>query len=375
MAATSPSLTRALGRAPELLGALTRPLDPDVDAVRARLVRSATSRPDTDSGQAALVHVVRQEQARVAMADVLGEIDDGTVGPALGAVAQGAVEAAVALADPQVPLAVLALGRLAGGRLGYGSDLDLLIAHGATDASGRVEAVRAGEAVRRILRGGGPARRIFEVDLDLRPGGRAGPPVQGRDSIAEHVERWAEPWMRLALSRLAPLAGDPVLADDVIEALAPSVWRPLAEADLRAIRRVKARAERERIPAGEDPAFHLKLGPGALADVELTVALLLLEHGRREPSTQRGLVALRRAGHLAPDEAEDLGAAHAFCERTRNRWTLVAGRPQHALPGGSELTTLARSLGTSAPDLRDHYQRLTRRARRVVERQFYGQDG
>jgi hypothetical protein len=33
---------------------------------------------------------------------------------------------------------------------------------------------------------------------------------------------------------------------------------------------------------------------------------------------------------------------------------------------------LARSLGTTGPELRDGYRRVTRRCRRVVERLFYG---
>ena len=374
VAATSPTLTRSLGRAPELLRALGEHLEPTGTAARGRLVRSATSRPDVASGRVALAHVVRQEQARVGVADVLDEADPDAVGRALADVARGAVEAAVALARPKVPFAVLALGRLAGGSLGYASDLDLLLAHGATTDAGREEAARAVEEVRRVLLGSGPADRLFEVDLDLRPGGRSAPLVQGRHGIEEHVERWAEPWKRLALSRLEPLAGDLDLARDVVEAVGSTVWRPLTEDDRRAVRRIKARAERERIPAGEDPAFHLKLGPGALADVELTVALLLLDLGRREPGTVAGIEVLRAAGRLDDEEAEALAAAHASCDRARNRWSLVAGRPRNALPAGEDLATLARSLGTTGPELRDEYLRLTRRARRVVVRRFYGQD-
>ncbi len=374
VAATSPSLTRALGRSPELLRTLTEPLEATGAAARTRLVRSATTRPDVAAGREALAHVVRQEQARVGTADVLGEAEGDVVGRALADVARGAVEAAVALAAPEVPFAVLSLGRLAGGTLGYASDLDLLLAHGATDEAGRRESDRAGEVVRRVLLGSGPADRLFAVDLDLRPGGRSAPLVQGRAGIEEHVERWAEPWKRLALSRLEPLAGDHDLSRSVIEAVAPTVWRPLDEPDLRAIRRVKARAERERIPAGEDPAFHLKLGPGALADIELTVALQLLELGRREPDTVAGIDVLLDAGRLDEEEADALRAAHASCDRARNRWSLVAGRPRQALPTGEDLTTLARSLGTTGPDLRDEYLRRTRRARRVVVRRFYAQD-
>lgn len=373
VAATSPALIQALGRSPELLRTLDETL-PGGSEVEEQLLRMTRGRPDPDGRRAALRHGVRQEQARIGVADVMGEADTDQVGRGLTTVARGAVRAAVSLADSQVPLAVLALGRLADGRLGYGSDLDLLLVHAADDEAGRQEAARAGEVIRRVLLGTGPADRIFEVDLDLRPGGRRSPLVQGRAGILEHVERWAEPWNRLALSRLRPLAGDRDLAQAVVDDISTVVWQPLEETDLRAIRRVKARAERERIPAGDDPTFHLKLGPGALSDIELTVALLLLVHGIRQPGTPEGITALRDQGHLVADEAVALAEAHAFCDRTRDRATLVAGRALQSLPRGDELTTLARSLDTTAPQLRDRYLRLTRRARRVVIRRFYDQD-
>ena len=37
--------------------------------------------------------------------------------------------------------------------------------------------------------------------------------------------------------------------------------------------------EAERMPRGMDPALHLKLGPGGLADVEWVAQLLQLRHG------------------------------------------------------------------------------------------------
>ena len=70
-----------------------------------------------------------------------------------------------------------------------------------------------------------------------------------------------------------------------------------------------------------------------------------------------------------------LAASYAFCERTRNRWFLVNSGPGDALPSQPEkLARLASSLGMTAAELRDEYRRVTRRARRVVERLFYGRD-
>ena len=43
--------------------------------------------------------------------------------------------------------------------------------------------------------------------------------------------------------------------------------------------------ERERIPPGDDPQFHLKLGRGSLSDVEWTAQLLQMQHGVRAAGT------------------------------------------------------------------------------------------
>ncbi|HYI60712.1 MAG TPA: bifunctional [glutamine synthetase] adenylyltransferase/[glutamine synthetase]-adenylyl-L-tyrosine phosphorylase [Acidimicrobiales bacterium] len=377
LAGTSPSLVRELARAPDALPTVGR-----AEALAAllaedpgtRVARAMALRADGDGAGPAVLHrTVRREVLAVAAHDVLDDAPVAVVGRALATVARAAVEAAVALAAPEVPFAVLAAGRLAGGELGYASDLDLLFVHDGEGEAATAEASRVAEAVRRALVGTTPGERIYDVDLDLRPGGRSAPLARSRASVVAHLERWAEPWERLALSRARPLAGHHDLAARVLAEVEPALWRPLGPGDLRAIRRVKARAEAERIPAGEDPTFHLKLGPGALADVELTVALLLLRHGCREAGTAAGLDRLRADGLLDEDEAAALGTAHDFCERARNRWTLVAGRGHDALPTGAALTTLARSLDTTAPELRDRYRRLTRRARQVVERRFYEQ--
>jgi [glutamine synthetase] adenylyltransferase / [glutamine synthetase]-adenylyl-L-tyrosine phosphorylase len=154
------------------------------------------------------------------------------------------------------------------------------------------------------------------------------------------------------------------------------VWdRPFTEDHEREIRRMKARIERERIPPSEDPEFHLKLGRGSLSDVEWTVQLLQLRTGIRVPSTRGALDALEADGAVASADAEVLREAYRFCEQARNRWWLVGSAPAapDSLPVRSDdLLHLARSLGTTPSALRGDYRRVTRRARRVVERLFYG---
>jgi glutamate-ammonia-ligase adenylyltransferase len=124
----------------------------------------------------------------------------------------------------------------------------------------------------------------------------------------------------------------------------------------------------------EDPTFHLKLGRGSLSDIEWTVQLLQLRHGVRATGTMEALEALAAAQYLAPDDTATLMETYRFLERTRNRLYLVTSGPADSLPNQPEtLTWLARSLDTTPSELREHYRRLTRRTRKIVERVFYEQ--
>jgi [glutamine synthetase] adenylyltransferase / [glutamine synthetase]-adenylyl-L-tyrosine phosphorylase len=352
---------------------------------RADLVASAAStvewRADVDKRQRALRRWQGRHLLGVAARDVYGQAGVETVGADLTAVAEASVETALAQLGPQVPFAVVALGRFAGGELSYGSDLDVLFVHeaagsGPAAAVDHDEGLRLAAGVLRFLEGSTPAHRIYEIDAALRPEGRQGALSRSLDGYAAYLDRWAQTWERQAFTRARPVAGDPDLGRRFLELLTAAVWeRPFTAEHEREVRRMKARVERERIPPGEDPEFHLKLGRGSLADVEWTVQLLQLRTGTRTPSTMGALAALEAAGVVEADDAEVLRAAYRFCERARNRWWFVGSAPTaaDALPGRhSDLLHLARSLDTTAGALREDYRRVTRRSRRVVERLFYG---
>jgi glutamate-ammonia-ligase adenylyltransferase len=155
----------------------------------------------------------------------------------------------------------------------------------------------------------------------------------------------------------------------------------ISDAVLREIRRIKARVEAERLPRGADPNRHLKLGRGSISDVEWTVQLLQLQHagqvpGLRTPSTVGALAAATGAGLLTPADSEVLLAAWVLASRVRNATVLWRGVRSDALPRNlRELDGVARIVGyppASAGRLDEDYVRVTRRARAVVERTFYG---
>jgi len=275
------------------------------------------------------------------------------------------------------------MGRLGGRELSYSSDIDVLFVYDGPRPDDFEAATATATALVREISATTAEGQTFRVDANLRPEGKEGPLARSLDGYRAYYERWALTWELQALLRARPVAGDVDLGTQFIELVEPYVYRdPFPEEAAREVRRIKARVERERIPPGEDPQFHLKLGKGALTDIEFTVQLLQLQHGAAYPAvrvaaTVPALRALGAAGLLAADDVGVLAEAYTFCERARNACYLVTGRPIDSLPTGRDAACVSRLLGViHRPEaaLRDEYRRVTRRARRVIERVFYGRD-
>ncbi len=353
------------------------------DELAARAMTAARS--GRNGPPAGLQRFVGAEVLRLAAGELVGAITPAEAAAGLARLGDAALGTALWLARPEVAFCVVALGRFGGEELAYGSDLDVVFVYEGEGEKAAREAGRVAEEVVTLLNGKTPAERIWTLDTSLRPEGRQGPLARSLTAYGAYHSRWMSAWERQALLRARPVAGDEALLSSFFELVDKSLFeRGFSEEDLREIRRLKARTEKERIPAGEDPQFHLKLGRGSLADVEWTVQLLQLLSGTKETGTSAAIEKLRAGGLLSRDESESLAAAYSFLNRTRARWHLVgnyvAAGGGLVNPAGSDslpksreaLGRLARSLGSSPSELRERYRRLTRRARRVVEARFYG---
>ncbi|MDP9393720.1 MAG: bifunctional [glutamine synthetase] adenylyltransferase/[glutamine synthetase]-adenylyl-L-tyrosine phosphorylase, partial [Actinomycetota bacterium] len=386
-------------RAPEGVGMLAddRDLTPrDPDALLAEVLASVRRYDDPVAATAAARAVRRRELFRIAVADLLTGLDVRSVGVALTDVARAAVSGGLEAAVRQVeterrgPLptrfAVVAMGRLGGHEMGYGSDADVMFVHDPLPGADERAATEAAHAVanelRRLLALPAPDPPLT-VDADLRPEGRQGPLVRSLASYAAYYARWSSVWEAQALVRAEPIAGDIDVGRRFCELVDPVRWPAdgLDGAAIREIRRIKARVESERLPRGADPTTHLKLGPGGLADIEWTAQLLQLCSAGQVPAlrTTRTLDALDAAvagGLLDQEDADVLATAWRLATKLRNAVMLARGRPSDSLPKDvGELAWVAGLAGyppggTGA--LVDDYRRSARRARAVVERVFYG---
>jgi glutamate-ammonia-ligase adenylyltransferase len=319
----------------------------------------------------------RRELLNVALADLASAADVTAVGAGLANVADACLQAA--LLEVDVPLAAIGMGKLGGRELGYASDIDVVFVH----AGDPVSAENAAEHVLRAIGELTPEGQAFQIDLDLRPEGRAGALTRSLDAFLEYYARWSKPWEHLALLKARLAAGNEEVGHAWLSA-AQSYAYPDSPAPgaLTEIRHLKARMEKERIPRYVDARRHLKLGPGGMSDVEFAVQLLQHEHAHRVAElrvtgTLEAAAAARDVGLLDDDAVTRLSEAWVFVARLRNALFLMLGRPVDVLPSKPEtLEALGIAVGfrdQPRQEVEEHFLRVTRRARKVAERLIYGQ--
>jgi glutamate-ammonia-ligase adenylyltransferase len=379
----------ALQRQPDVVDLLADDAYVTDEETRIALVDAALEtldwRGDEAGRRAGLRRFKRRELLRIGARDVVGGAELESVGRELSSLADACVEAALHSLEPALPFAVIGLGRLGGRELSYASDIDMVFVYDGSSAGDFDKAERLATALTRAIGDTTTEGSTFRVDMRLRPEGNQGPLARSLDGFRAYYERYGRTWEFQALTRARFVAGNAELGERFLALVRPFVFRdPMPDDWRREVRRMKARIERERIPPGEDPRFHLKLGRGSLSDVEFTVQLEQLAHGAAHPelqdaSTLGALDALVAAGIVDAEDAENLRAAYVLCERARNARYLLTGTPSDSLPvEGDEARVLARLLGythRAQQSLRDDYRRLTRRSREVVERVFYGAHG
>ncbi|WP_282945103.1 bifunctional [glutamine synthetase] adenylyltransferase/[glutamine synthetase]-adenylyl-L-tyrosine phosphorylase [Cellulomonas endometrii] len=373
-----------------------------VEAVRAELLTAVGADPTSPApvatvtgtdGVDAMRRAYRRRLLRIAATDLTsGEPLTRLPGvaAALADLASAALESGLALAradlddhGASVRLAVIGMGKTGGRELNYVSDVDVVYvaepAEGVDEAEALAAGTRLATALARACGGPSGEPALWPVDAALRPEGKDGPLVRTLDSHRTYYERWARTWEFQALLKARPLAGDRELGRAYVELTNPMVWQAVRRdnfvEDSQAMRR---RVEKNVPPAEADR--QIKLGVGGLRDVEFTVQLLQLVHGRSDPEIRSGntltaLAALSAGGYVGREHAAQLAVCYRFLRALEHRIQLYRLRRTHLMPTAeADLRRLARSVGMrseGAEGLLERWRQVRRDVRHLHEELFY----
>jgi [glutamine synthetase] adenylyltransferase / [glutamine synthetase]-adenylyl-L-tyrosine phosphorylase len=302
---------------------------------------------------------LRGALVEIAGDDLSGEIDvvEATrrFSEAVDAIVASALDAsrqAVSEKHPlalELPFAVVAMGKWGALELNYSSDIDLIFIHDNLDGQEMPSRTAALAIAGRLISNlsaptfDGPALR---VDVGLRPEGAMGPLTRSIDSYAAYYQRWAEPWELQALIKARPAAGTAALGDRFMALTQEVIWDfGLDPSSLRSIRRIKQEAEASASPKD------IKRYRGGIRDIEFSVQLLQLVHGRhdrsiRQPATFEALGALATGGYIEQADHELLSTGYRFLRDLEHRIQLWDLRQTHDIPTAqTDRDRIGRSLG------------------------------
>jgi glutamate-ammonia-ligase adenylyltransferase len=315
----------------------------------------------------------RAELLRCGVRDVLGLSDLEKVHDEQSTLAEACVEFALAaclkeMKTPRLPFAIIGVGKFGGHELSYGADLDVLF----VTQGGLKQTTAAVALSKRLIEFMGRQTdegSVYALDPRLRPDGEKGVLAPSLDVYAAYYEKRALLWERQALTKARFIAGDAALGRQFQKFVEKAIYsRPLSDAELAEIARMRTRIERERGDQ-KQPELNLKTGAGGIIEVEFLVQALQLRHGAahpsvREPHTLKALDALAKAGALTSEEAHCLREDYMVQRRIELVLRRVQNNSTSSLPAtAEEQAALACRLGAASLD---EFWRIYRAARQRV---------
>jgi glutamate-ammonia-ligase adenylyltransferase len=320
-------------------------------------VRMAGIPADDLEAQMDRLRQFRQASAlHVAAADIIAGLPVTRVGDSLTAIAEVVLETVVQLAwnhmearygKPaymkhgklrEAGFAIAAYGKLGGGEMGYGSDLDIVFLH---DSSGNEQHTagpkvidnsefftRLSQRIIHILNTFTAAGVLYEVDMRLRPNGNSGLLVSSMEAFSEYQRRSAWTWENQALIRARIVVGSTEITRQFGRIRSGVLARPRDIDKLREEVVDMRRRMRQEMDKSDAQQIDLKHGSGGIVDIEFMVQFGVLrwscEHEEllRYPYTLGLLEAFGAEGLLPAGEVEVLSGAYCALRQRINHLVL-----------------------------------------------------
>jgi len=255
-------------------------------------------------------------------------------------------------ANSNYSLGAIAMGSYGGEELSYTSDLDIVFlyqAPGADQVSNGKRPLppsqyfsRLGQQVITALTAHTAAGGLFELDLRLRPSGRAGPLVVTLETFKIYQQNEAWTWEHMALTRARVVYGSHLFRDQIEIAIANTLAEPRPSEALR--RDVSQMRDRTNSEFATDNIWALRNIRGGLVDVEYICQFTLLKAGgartEHPPTMLETIASLAEANLMAVETAEQLSKAQHFMQTIRGILALCHGPDPNEETFSNELKSM-----------------------------------
>ena len=255
--------------------------------------------------------------------------------------------------------ALIAMGKLGRGEMGFGSDVDLMFAYsdagetrngGSKVLTNHEFYARLCEKMMRVA--GGTTRHGFayKVDARLRPEGVGGPLAQPYSTFNRYYTKRAGTWEKLALTGARVVAGDPEFGQQLMNRIDRFVYETeFGVRQLEEVQSMRTKMESENYPG--PVKLDIKFGKGGLVDLEFMTQLMKIWYSKQEPllrscSTYRVLEMVGEKGFIDSGLAKELWDHYKFLAELETQLRLEFQFSANVIPNKKEdQRALAAKLG------------------------------
>ncbi len=379
-------LVQVIRRNPGLLDWLVRPevlyldpeaevlhLSPGVDALQEQFRAEIERYGDTPELAGGMNAVKNRELLRFGTRDLVGLTDTFETFEALTMLADGVLQAVYEVvyarliekrgvprnrSGEEVGFVVLGLGKMGGGELSFGSDLDIVFVYGEdgeTDGArppGNLQFfIDLAQQMIAVLEQNTPQGKLYPVDPRLRPEGASGLLALSLESYSRYLETRASTWERMALSRSRVVAGDAVLGEKLLNLFEPFVvGSGFSDEEVATMLDIRKKMERKDGQKSRK-VVSIKTDAGGIVDIEFIAQILQLKFAKDHPELRSAntLEALRRlveGGFLGAEDAQRLQQAFVFLRTVEKVIRRQDEQARTHLPTEDRaLTAVARAMG------------------------------
>jgi len=279
-------------------------------------------------------------------------------------------------------IGILAMGRMAGDEMNFGSDLDLIFLYpgGTQDLSYKISSF-----VRKLMRIIGllsPAGLLYEVDMRLRPHGNSGLLVTKVQSFLDYHKDEREIWERQMMTRCRVVVDGGNIASSALAEIESSIYQKYDDKHLRS----EIIAMRQLVVdelGSKQGKYDLKRGAGGIMDIDFLTHYLQLLHGHentslRTSSTRKALRKLAEAGKIDNKVSEFLLEAYDYLKTIESHIRVFDMKSISTFPKDIDNNVgLVRSMNyqddnieNAAGQFMDDYKNITKKTRNIFNEIF-----
>ena len=260
-------------------------------------------------------------------------------------------------------IAILAMGRMAGYEMNFGSDIDIIFLYANNQQALDVNKIFA--FTRQIISAISmpkPEGSLYQVDTRLRPYGNAGTLFTSCQAFVDYHKSERDIWERQMMKSCRVIYDHGGIADNILQQIKPFIYQQFEKKTLcQEITSVRQLVIDTQIDA-KKTQYHLKAGAGGIMDIDFLIDYLQLQHGHEQSglqteSTRTALQASAKHQYFPQPSATELLQIYDYLKRIEGNLRVFDMQTVDILPQDTSVTTrIARSMGYLQADYKQAEQ-------------------